>query len=122
VDDEDLLRSALQASLEQLGYPVIAAANGEAALVAYAEHRPAIDVVVLDLIMPGLDGEDVYRRQRALGSGVPVLLISGNADARRVQGLLAEGVAAFLCKLFDVETLVATVAGVIENPGALRSW
>ena len=80
VDDEALVRSQLRRSLELRGYSVIEAANGRSALAALeqesktgADDARAIDVVILDMTMPDLDGAEVLRRLRAAGSRVPVV-------------------------------------------------
>lgn len=79
-EDEELLRTCARRGLEQAGYTVIAVEGGEAAEAAFARH-PEVRALVSDVRMPGLDGIALARRLRARRPGLPVLLVSGYADA-----------------------------------------
>jgi PAS domain S-box-containing protein len=114
VDDETLLRETLKPSLELLGYRVLTAESGDAALAALETLTVAVDVVVMDLVMPGMDGADLFRHLRARTSGLPVVLISGNADARRVQDLLEKSRVEFLPKPFGLDALSAALARMLK--------
>ncbi|MGC4092695.1 MAG: PAS domain S-box protein [Polyangiaceae bacterium] len=85
VDDEPLVRSHLRHLLTQHGFTVDEAADGGAGLAAILRSPP--DVVLLDTMLPDLDGVDVVRRLRASGLEVPVVLCSGDLDAARERGL-----------------------------------
>jgi CheY-like chemotaxis protein len=100
VDDEDGFRRATKRQLIQRGYRVQSARNGEEAVgIAKADPR-RFSVVMLDLVMPGLDGEQTYAALRAAGLEAPVLLMSGYEGGHRVQRILDGGAAAFLRKPF----------------------
>ncbi|HUA77307.1 MAG TPA: response regulator, partial [Acetobacteraceae bacterium] len=73
VDDEPAIRRFLRTSLEVQGYRTIDAADGTAALETL--RRNAVDLIVLDLGLPGIDGFDVIRRLRAAGSSVPIVVL-----------------------------------------------
>ncbi len=77
VDDEDTVRGIGRRLLERLGFEVVCAADGQAALDLLAAHRPRIRLVLLDLTMPHMGGEDAYRELRRLAPEVPVVLTSG---------------------------------------------
>ncbi|HWO10770.1 MAG TPA: PAS domain-containing protein, partial [Polyangiaceae bacterium] len=77
VDDEDLVRTTSSVMLEDAGFRVLAAADGQEGLELFERHMAEIDAVILDLTMPRLDGEQCLRRLRALRPGIPVLLMSG---------------------------------------------
>lgn len=77
VDDEDLVLTVAKTMLSQLGYTVLTADNGAKALEIYRSNRNRIDLVFLDVMMPGIDGRECARRLRAEFPGVKVLLTSG---------------------------------------------
>src|SRR5512139_833789 len=87
VDDERAVRESLRRALELEGYDVELAADGETGL-ARLRQGPAADAVVLDVLMPGIDGLEVCRRLRAEGNTVPVLMLTARAELdSRVAGL-----------------------------------
>ena len=106
VDDEPLVRSHVRRLLERHGYAVEGVASGNAGIEAIQHAEP--DMVLLDMMMPDLDGVEVVRRLRASGVNVPVVLCSGNLDAARERGLEPGMVQGMLQKPFDqVELLQA---------------
>src|SRR6266567_2417935 len=115
VDDDNRVTSALRRTLAYEGYQVSTAANGEAALAA-ARSRPP-DIVILDLMLPGIDGLEVCRRLRASGDGIAVLMLTArDAVADRVAGL-ETGADDYLVKPFALEELLARVkALLLRNP------
>jgi two-component system, cell cycle sensor histidine kinase and response regulator CckA len=112
VDDEALVREQLRRSLELRGYTVIEAPNGRSALEALLPASGAavgIDVVILDMTMPDLDGSEVLRRVRDAGSRVPVVISSGYLDIA-VERRLARGeFQAFLAKPYGATELVSAI-------------
>jgi CheY-like chemotaxis protein len=77
VDDEALVRSTAAAMVQELGYRVLTAASGAAAVQVVAEINPPIDLVLLDLVMPGMDGRSTFAALRKLDEGLPIVLSSG---------------------------------------------
>jgi two-component system, cell cycle sensor histidine kinase and response regulator CckA len=77
VDDEQALRKLIRESLELDGYRVLEAANGQEALETAAQSRSSIDVVITDVVMPGMSGAELIRQMRERQPGMPVVLISG---------------------------------------------
>lgn len=113
VDDEPDVRSSLEGGLTFEGYDVTTAADGGRALGLLAESRP--DVVVLDLMMPYVDGLEVCRRIRAKGYDVPVLLLTArDATEDRVTGLDA-GADDYLVKPFALEELLARIRALLRR-------
>src|SRR5215469_3924124 len=113
VDDDNRITSALRRTLAYEGYQVSTAANGEAAL-AIALSRPP-DVVILDLMLPGIDGFEVCRRLRASGDGVAVLMLTArDAVVDRVTGL-ETGADDYLVKPFALEELLARVKALLRR-------
>ena len=115
VDDEPTVRTSLARVLEQAGYEVSQAADGRQALHAVALERP--DAVVLDVVMPGLDGIEVTRGLRAMHDSTPVLLLTARGEVSdRVRGLDA-GADDYLPKPFALEELLARLRAILRRAG-----
>ena len=114
-DDEPAVRAALDRALRLEGYEVDLAVDGEEALVALST-RPA-SAVVLDLLMPGLDGLEVCRRLRSGGDATPILVLTARSGvAERVEGLDA-GADDYLVKPFALEELLARLRALLRRTG-----
>ena len=119
VDDEDNLRSMLNAALRHHGFAVSQAGNGREALTALAEQSP--DLVVLDVMMPELDGFEVCRRMRADGDRTPVLFLTARDSTEdKVRGLTLGG-DDYLHKPFSLDELVARIEAILRRSGASNS-
>jgi two-component system response regulator MprA len=122
VDDEHAVRDALRRALRLGGYDVQIAPGGDAALGLVRDGRP--DAIVLDVLMPGMDGLELCRRLRAGGDRTPVLMLTArDAVGDRVRGLDA-GADDYLVKPFALEELQARLRALLrrgapEEPGAL---
>jgi DNA-binding response OmpR family regulator len=113
VDDEVDLLAELKPLMERSGYQVISATNGEQALEMITKEKP--DLIVLDMLMPRLDGRDVLRRLRQSGNWTPVILLTKvNTTTERVLSL-QEGADDYLNKPFDPLELVARVEAVLRR-------
>jgi two-component system response regulator MprA len=116
VDDEQAVRDALARALTSAGYEVELAADGEQALERL-DANGQVDVVVLDVLMPRLDGLEVCRRLRAAGNTVPVLMLTArDAVGDRVSGLDA-GADDYLLKPFALEELLARLRALLRRSG-----
>ena len=114
VDDERAVRESLQRALELEGYDVELAADGEEAIERLTATSPA-DAVILDVLMPGIDGLEVCRRLRAAGSAVPVLMLTARAEVdSRVAGLDA-GADDYLPKPFALAELLARLRALLRR-------
>src|SRR5687767_13341827 len=124
VEDERNLALGLRANLEIEGYDVAVAESGEAALRATDDGRP--DLVILDLMLPGIDGFELLARFRALGIDGPVLILSARADEiDKVRGFRA-GADDYVTKPFGVMELVLRVQALLRRaaPASVQrtSW
>lgn len=118
VDDEDNLRSMLEAALRHSGFEVVPAANGRDALAAVPESKP--DLIVLDVMMPDLDGFDVCQRLRQQGDRTPVLFLTArDATEDKVRGLTMGG-DDYLVKPFALDELVARINAVLRRTGSAK--
>jgi two-component system, OmpR family, response regulator MprA len=114
VDDERAVRDSLRRALELQGYQVDLAADGAEAL-AQLEPDGQPDAVVLDILMPGMDGLEVCQRIREQGSDVPVLMLTArDAVGDRVAGLDA-GADDYLVKPFALEELLARIRALLRR-------
>jgi len=118
VEDESHLAEGLQFNLEAEGYEIEIVQDGEAALRSLVESGGGYDLVVLDLMLPGIGGFEVLRRARAAGNFVPVLVLTAKDDAQDLVRGLEEGADDYLCKPFRLEELLARVRGLLRR----RRW
>jgi two-component system, OmpR family, response regulator len=113
VDDEENVTHLVSSALRFDGFETITADNGTSALAAVAESDP--DLVVLDVMMPGMDGLGVLQNLRAAGSQVPVIFLTArDAATDRIGGLRA-GADDYVVKPFSVEELLARVHAVLRR-------
>ena len=120
VDDERAVRESLRRALELEGYRVELAEDGEQAL-ARLGHANAADAMILDVLMPGIDGLEVCRRLRLEGNDVPILMLTARAEVdSRVAGLDA-GADDYLAKPFALAELLARVRALLRRAGAADS-
>jgi two-component system response regulator MprA len=111
VEDETAVRELLTTTLQSEGYAVAAAPDGLAAIRAISEQRrpgAQLGLVLLDLMLPGVDGLEVMRHLATVGTGVPVIAIS--ASRAYLDAAAARGARATLPKPFDLGALLAAVA------------
>ena len=112
-DDDRAVREALERALQLEGFEVELAGDGDTTLAAVEKRTP--DALVLDIMMPGLDGLDVTRRLRRTGNRVPILLLTArDAVGDRVEGLDA-GADDYLPKPFALEELVARLRALLRR-------
>lgn len=119
VDDEPMLTDLLSMALRMEGWHVQTAASGSAALAGAHEFLP--DAMVLDVMMPDLDGLQVLRRLRAAGNDVPVLFLTArDAVGDRIAGLTAGG-DDYVTKPFSLEEVVARLRALMRRAGIAHS-
>jgi two-component system cell cycle sensor histidine kinase/response regulator CckA len=109
VEDEAAVRGIAARLLRQRGYEVIEAADGEEALVLAEEWAGQIDMMISDVIMPGLDGPSLLKKARPYLGGAPVMFISGYAESDFSDLLQDEAGVSFLPKPLDIKTLAERV-------------
>jgi two-component system KDP operon response regulator KdpE len=118
VDDEPPIRRSLKVNLETRGYLVDTAETGEKAIVAFENRRA--DLVVLDLLMPGMGGIDVIRKLRAV-STIPIIVLSAiGEEARKVQALEL-GADDYMTKPFGMEELFARIRSLLRRAAGATS-
>jgi CheY-like chemotaxis protein len=115
VDDEPSLRTLAKAGLSQLGYDVVAVASGEQALEILKRGDPVVNVVVLDLGMPGLSGDKVLRAIRGFRPQLPVIIVSGFATTQSQSSWVAAGAVGFLAKPYRIQDLAAKLREALDR-------
>jgi two-component system response regulator MprA len=118
VDDERAVRESLRRALELVGYDVELAEDGQEALDRLVNHDEEPDAVVLDILMPRVNGLEVARRLRATGNRIPILMLTARDQVEdRVEGLDA-GADDYVVKPFALEELLARVRALLRRSGA----
>lgn len=115
VDDEPSVIESASRMLERLGFFVIRAPGGEEALALFSRHGDEIDLVVLDVVMPGTGGEAVYRRIREMRPETRILVASGYDLGGKMIPLLRQGRDGFIQKPFDLQELSQAIAEVLST-------
>ncbi len=114
VDDEDITMDVGQELLEELGYKVLTARNGRDALAIYRRQRARIDMVILDMVMPGMGGGATYDALKKLNPEVKVLLASGYSISGEASKILERGCNAFIQKPFNMKQLSEKIRKVLD--------
>jgi len=113
VDDEDAIRAGLAAALQRASFRVVEARNGREALQRVEQHQP--DVIVLDILMPEMDGREVCRRLRQAGNWTPVVMLTQIQATGEKISSLEEGADDYLNKPFDSYELIARVRALLRR-------
>ncbi len=115
VDDEPMITDLARDILRRYGYAVLTANAGQEAVDVYRQQRGEIAAVVLDMVMPGMDGREVFTRLRDVDPGVKVIASSGYSHDRDADDLLREGALGFVQKPYRIAELVKIVGDVLEG-------
>ena len=110
VDDDEGQRLLAGASLQQGGFAILQAGSGEQALEVFQQHQP--DLVLLDVVMPGMDGFATCAALRSLAGGrtLPIVMVTGLDDVESIEQAYQAGATDFLTKPIDEELLLQTLA------------
>src|SRR5882672_5184412 len=113
VDDDDLMRSALQGLLKAVGWPARAFASAEEFLTSGQQHETAC--LIADIRMPGMSGLELQAKLNAEHCRIPTIFITAHGDARMRMQALRAGAVEFLAKPFDDEALLESVRAALER-------
>lgn len=113
VEDEDTVLAVGAAMLRKLGYRVLEARDGQAAVAVFQRNPDRIDLVILDMIMPGMSGGEVYRRLKQIKADVKILISSGVDITGEVSEILQDGGEGFIQKPYRMESLSEKVRQVL---------
>ena len=115
VDDEYMVLEVGARVLEKLHYAVLKAENGQDAVALFAHHSDQVDLVILDMNMPGMSGGVVFEELRKLKPDVKVLLTSGYGLDSQIQELLASGACGFVQKPFSIAALTQKLTEILPK-------
>ncbi|MBM81460.1 MAG: DNA-binding response regulator [Planctomycetaceae bacterium] len=120
VEDEDALRNGLRFNFEQEGYKVATAGDGPSAIEQFRSAEPPIDLVVLDLMLPGMSGYEICRMIRDRDLHVPILALSARTLSEDKAQAFDCGTDQYMTKPFDLPELLSRVRNLLER-SSLRS-
>jgi len=115
VDDEVAIREIIKTSLETYNYKTLIASDGIEAVALYAEYREEISIVLMDMMMPDMDGPTTIRTLQKINPHVKIIAISGLASSDKLTAAREAGVKTFLSKPYTMKELLKTINGVF-NP------
>ena len=115
VDDEDIIIDVGQGIMEKLGYKVLIAKSGKEAIETYKKNQKNIDMVILDMIMPELDGGDTYDRLKEINPNIKALLSSGYSINGQAAEILERGCDGFIQKPFNIEKLSKKIRAILDK-------
>lgn len=115
VDDEEYIIDVASLMLEGLGYSLLTANDGKGAIQVFEENKDTIALVILDMVMPDMDGEEAYRRMREIRPDLKVLFASGYYVVEQAQSLLKDGASDFLQKPFNMQQLSTKVRNMLDS-------
>jgi CheY-like chemotaxis protein len=116
VEDEEGVRAVLNELLTGLGFSVLQAANGAEAMDLARGHAGVIDLVVTDMVMPVMSGQELARNLAEVRPGVRILYMSAFASNIYLPSALANALADYISKPFDLETFVEKVRELLASP------
>ena len=114
VEDEEMVALISDQMLTRLGYKVFLARSGPDALSIFQEHREKIDLVILDMIMPGMSGAETFEKLKAIDPGVNVLLSSGYTLNGQAEDIMRRGCRGFIQKPFSLESLSRKLRDLLD--------
>jgi CheY-like chemotaxis protein len=115
IDDEEMILDVGSEMLSSLGYSALTAQGGSTGIDVYRENRENIDLVILDVIMPDLGGNETFERLREIDQMVKVLLSSGYSLDGQAKEIMDKGCKGFIQKPFSMEDLSKKIRGVLDQ-------
>lgn len=115
IDDDDMIADVSEMILKNSGYDVVIAKSGKEAIEVYKENHSRIDMVILDMILPDMDGGDTYDRLKEINPGIKVLLASGYDIDYQGRDIMERGCDGFIQKPFNMNELLEKIKGVLTS-------
>lgn len=114
VDDEEMITEVGEEILRSLGYDVLIAGSGKEAIRLYKRYEERIDMVILDMIMPEMSGDETYAGMKEINPDVKVLLSSGYSIDGQATGILNRGCKGFIQKPFKIKELSEKLREILD--------
>lgn len=105
VDDDEMIREIAQDMLNHMGYKVILAKDGQEAIEIFKQRGNEIDMIMVDLIMPKMNGLVCYHKLKEINQNIPIIIASGLGELSKKQSILDMGAAGYLEKPYSIKTL-----------------
>jgi PAS domain S-box-containing protein len=115
VDDEKMILNVAVPLLNGLGYEAFTASSGQEAIEIYQNNKDGIDLIILDIVMPDIGGEETFNRLKEINPRVKVLLSSGYSVNEQAAGILKRGADGFIQKPFDIERLSRKMKEILKK-------
>lgn len=115
VDDEEMVLNLGTAIVKMLGYDVLEAKNGGEAVEIYRENKDTVDMVILDMAMPDMNGGEAYDRMKEIDPEVKVLLTSGYGIEGQATEIMKQGCSGFIQKPFSIDNLSGKIKEVLRR-------
>ena len=115
VDDESMILDTNQQLLSRLGYTVLSASSGEEALDVFEKYRDDIDLIIIDMIMPGMSGRELHDRLKTSKPDIRTLLCSGYSLNENAKEIMDQGCSGFLQKPFKINELSSTIKAILQS-------
>lgn len=115
IDDEPMIVNVGEKFLQRLGYNVFTAIDGKQGINIYLKNKDTIDMVILDLIMPGMSGKDTFEALVKINPKIKVLLASGYSLNGKAKGVLDKGCSGFIQKPFNMEQLSVKIKDILKQ-------
>lgn len=115
VEDEELIQTMISINLQQAGFQVVSFTAAESLLDYLREGRDRCDIILLDIMLPGMTGEEAIPQIRQLSARTPILMLTAKRDLGTRVSTLNDGADDFLAKPFNVEELIARVNALLRR-------
>ena len=115
VEDEEFIRTLLQEILERQGLKVLLASEGREALDLFSRNKEEIDLVILDLVLPGLKGDEILAKMKEMDPEVKVLITTGFGEEEPLEKVKRLGIEGVLTKPFHLPTLLGAIGAVLSE-------
>lgn len=120
VDDEPMAAMLMKRTLTNSGYQVVTARSGFEGLDLFRRRQRELDLIIVDLTMPFMDGEETFDRIRNINADIPVVLTTGFIEQKQLDRMLSSGLSGFLRKPHGPEELLSCVQSILESSNLLR--
>lgn len=115
IDDEEMIREIAQDMLNHMGYNVIMAQDGVEAVEIFKEKGHEIDLVLVDLIMPRMNGVVCFQKIKEINKDIPIIVASGLGELSKKKSILEMGAAGYLEKPYSIKALNEIFSNVLQN-------
>ena len=116
IDDEDIIRRTAKSMLEHYGFTVVVAENGQEGVELFQVLAEKVSAVLLDMTMPVMNGDEAFRRLKAINPAIKVILSSGYNEVEAIRLFTGKGLAGFIQKPYSTTTLLAKIRSILQAP------